>query len=158
MFEAIRNATDSINVEIYIISDDSIGQKFADALIEKQRSGVQVNLIYDSFGSRHTPRSFFDNLEDAGIQVLEFNPVNPLAARVRWSPDRRDHRKLLVVDGKIAFTGGNNISGGDESGRRGREKDPADARRDTEVQVEAPPGTQFPPPLISPLGHPQDPP
>ena len=143
MFEAIRNATDSINVEIYIISDDSIGQKFADALIEKQRSGVQVNLIYDSFGSRHTPRSFFDNLEDAGIQVLEFNPVNPLAARVRWSPDRRDHRKLLVVDGKIAFTGGINISGEYESGRRGRKIDPAESWRDTDVQVEGPAVTEF---------------
>src|SRR5258705_1660760 len=110
MFDAIRDATDSINVEVYIFSDDSVGQKFAAALIAKQRSGVQVNMIYDSFGSHRTPRSFFDNMTEAGIQVLEFNPVNPLSARVRWSPNRRDHRKLTVVDGKVGFTGGGRIS------------------------------------------------
>ncbi len=80
MFDAIRDATDSINGEVYIFSDDSVGRKFADALIAKQRAGVQVNIIYDSFGSHRTPRSFFDNMTEAGIQVLEFNPVNPLSA------------------------------------------------------------------------------
>ena len=143
MFDAIRDATDSINVEVYIFSDDSVGQKFAAALIAKQRSGVQVNLIYDSFGSKRTPRSFFDNMTEAGVQVLEFNPVNPLSMRVRWSPDRRDHRKLTVVDGKVAFTGGINISGEYESTSRGRKIDPAESWRDTDVEIEGPAVAEF---------------
>jgi cardiolipin synthase len=143
MFDAIRDATDSINVEVYIFSDDSVGQKFADALIAKQRSGVQVNLIYDSFGSHRTPRSFFAAMTEAGIQVLEFNPVNPLSARLRWSPNRRDHRKLTVIDGKIAFTGGINISGEYESASRGRKIDPAESWRDTDVEIEGPAVAEF---------------
>ena len=143
MFDAIRDATDSINVEVYLFSDDSVGQKFADALIAKQRSGVQVNLIYDSFGSHRTPRSFFDNMTEAGVQMLEFNPVNPLSARVRWSPDRRDHRKLTVIDGKIAFTGGINISGEYESTSRGRKIDPTESWRDTDVEIKGPAVAEF---------------
>ena len=143
MFDAIHAATDSINVEVYIFADDSVGQKFAAALIEKQRSGVQVNLIYDSFGSKRTPRSFFDEMTEAGIQVLEFNPVNPLSMRVRWSPDRRDHRKLTVIDGKIAFTGGINISGEYESTSRGKKIDPAESWRDTDVEIEGPAVADF---------------
>jgi cardiolipin synthase len=79
----------------------------------------------------------------AGIQVLEFNPVNPLSARVRWSPDHRDHRKLMVVDGKIAFTGGINISGDYESTSHGRKIDPAESWRDTDVEIEGPAVAEF---------------
>jgi len=143
MFDAIGKATDSINVEVYIFSDDSVGQKFAAALIEKQRSGVQVNLIYDSFGSKRTPRSFFDEMTEAGVQVLEFNPVNPLSAGLRWSPNHRDHRKLTVIDGKIAFTGGINISGEYESTSRGKKIDPAESWRDTDVEIEGPAVADF---------------
>ena len=143
MFDAIGKATDSINVEVYIFSDDSVGQKFSAALIEKQRSGVQVNLIYDSFGSKRTPRSFFDNMTEAGVQVLEFNPVNPLSAGLRWSPNHRDHRKLTVIDGKIAFTGGINISGEYESISRGKKIDPAESWRDTDVEIEGPAVADF---------------
>ena len=143
MFDAIGKATDSINVEVYIFSDDSVGQKFSAALIEKQRSGVQVNLIYDSFGSKRTPRSFFDEMTEAGVQVLEFNPVNPLSAGLRWSPNHRDHRKLTVIDGKIAFTGGINISGEYESTSRGKKIDPAESWRDTDVEIEGPAVADF---------------
>jgi cardiolipin synthase len=110
MLAAIRAATNSINLETYIFSDDSIGREFADALIARQRAGVQVNIIYDSFGSLGTPESFFDRMRASGISVLQFNPINPLRARFRWTVDHRDHRKLLIVDGKIAFMGGINIS------------------------------------------------
>ncbi len=143
MFDAIGKATDSINVEVYIFSDDSVGQKFSAALIEKQRSGVQVNLIYDSFGSKRTPRSFFDEMTEVGVQVLEFNPVNPLSAGLRWSPNHRDHRKLTVIDGKIAFTGGINISGEYESTSRGKKIDPAESWRDTDVEIEGPAVADF---------------
>ncbi|HEY4999404.1 MAG TPA: cardiolipin synthase B, partial [Usitatibacter sp.] len=78
MLAAIAGAKDSINMESYIFEDDEIGKKFSDALIAEQAKGVQVTLIYDSFGSDHSPAAFFKNLSDNGVQVLEFNPINPL--------------------------------------------------------------------------------
>ena len=77
MFEAIRNAKKHINLETFILEDDEIGRKFTDLLLQKQAEGVQVNIIYDSMGSLTTPESFFKRLRDGGIQVVEFNPVNP---------------------------------------------------------------------------------
>ena len=110
MLSAIEAARDHINMETYIFEDDEAGQRFADALIAKRAQGVQVNLIHDSVGTRRTPKEFFQRLKDAGIAVLEFNPVNPLAAKAGWEVNQRDHRKLLVVDGRIAVLGGINIS------------------------------------------------
>ncbi len=110
MLAAIAGARDNINMETYILEDDAVGQRFAQALIDKQRQGVQVNLMVDSVGTIATPTAFFQRLIDNGVQVLEFNPVNPLAARADWALNQRDHRKLLVVDGRIAFLGGINIS------------------------------------------------
>lgn len=143
MFSAIGRAKDHINVESYIIDDDEIGRQFADLLIERQAQGVQVNLIYDSIGSIGTPRAFFERLAQAGVNVLEFNPVNPLAAKKTWAPNHRDHRKLLVVDGRIAFMGGINISSVNSSGSSvgGGSKRPVDLSsgwRDTDVQIEGP--------------------
>ncbi len=111
MHEAIRAARDHINIEIYIIEDDAVGRDFADALIERQRRGVQVNLIYDGVGSRTTPKEYFKRLSDAGIKLVEYNPINPLTAKAGWDVNERDHRKLFVIDGQVAFIGGVNISG-----------------------------------------------
>ncbi len=110
MLEAIDQATDHINMETYILEDDEVGQQFATKLIEKQKNGVQVNLIYDSVGSINTPKEFFSTLKKSGINVLEFNPINPLKTVKGWEVNQRDHRKLLIIDGKIAFLGGINIS------------------------------------------------
>jgi cardiolipin synthase A/B len=110
MHEAIRAARDHINIEIYIIEDDAVGRDFADALIERQRRGVQVNLIYDGVGSRTTPKEYFKRLSDAGIKLVEYNPINPLTAKAGWDVNERDHRKLFVIDGQVAFIGGVNIS------------------------------------------------
>ena len=110
MFAAIRQARDHVNLETYIFDDDETGRQFADLLLQKQNEGVQVNLIYDSVGALKTPQAFFDRLRDGGVRVLEFNPVNPLKADRGWQVNNRDHRKLLVVDGKVAFVGGINIS------------------------------------------------
>jgi cardiolipin synthase len=110
MFEAIAAAKESIHMETYIIEDDEVGRKFAAALVAKQAQGVQVRLVYDSVGASHVPREFFQRLADGGVSVLEFNPVNPLTARKGWDVNQRDHRKLLVVDGRVAFVGGINIS------------------------------------------------
>lgn len=142
MFAAIGQAKDHINVESYIIDDDELGRQFMDLLIEKQLQGVQVNLIYDSFGSVATPKTFFDRLRQAGVNVLEFNPVNPLAAKKAWAPNHRDHRKLLVVDGRTAFMGGINISNVYSSGSSvgiGKEQvDLTSGWRDTDIQVDGP--------------------
>ena len=110
MFKAIGAAKDNVNLETFTFSDDEVGRKFADLLVAKQGEGVQVNLMYDSLGSLDTPAAFFQRLRDSGINVLEFNPVNPLKARKKLRYTQRDHRKVLVVDGRIGFTGGVNIS------------------------------------------------
>ena len=142
MFAAIAAARDHINMETYILDDDEVGRRFAAALIEKQRQGVQVNLIRDSVGTLGTPKQFFKTLSDAGINVLEFNPVNPLTAKAGWDVNQRDHRKLLIVDGKTAFLGGINISsvysGGSFS--QGSKDRPGNKMpwRDTDLQIDGP--------------------
>ncbi|MGV8991896.1 MAG: phospholipase D-like domain-containing protein, partial [Thiobacillus sp.] len=111
MFEAIRAAQDHINLETYIFENGEIGTRFANLLLEKQAAGVQVNIIYDSVGCLTTPKEFFERLSSGGIQLLEYNPVNPANVKKQeWILNNRDHRKLLVVDGKTAFLGGINIS------------------------------------------------
>ncbi len=142
MFAAIAAAKDHINVETYIIEEGEVGNKFADLLLERRAQGVQVNLIYDSVGALGTPKAYFDRLKDGGIQVLEFNPLNPLAARKEWLPNNRDHRKLLIVDGRTAFLGGINISSVYSTGSFGRGSDaPVDPKsgwRDTHAQIDGP--------------------
>ena len=142
MMAAIRAAHDHINMETYILDDDEVGQRFAEALIARQRDGVQVNLIRDSVGTLGTPREFFTRLSDAGINVLEFNPVNPVTAKAGWQVNQRDHRKLLIVDGSIAFLGGINISSVYSGGslRRQSKVRPGGASpwRDTDLRIEGP--------------------
>ncbi len=142
MFEAIQNAKDHINFETFIFEDDEVGRQFSDLLIRKSAEGVQVNLIYDSFGSKNTPVSFFQRLRDGGVLVLEFNPLNPwkVLEGKKWALRHRDHRKILVVDGAIAFTGGVNVSAvysGSSAGRSRREKKD-EPWRDTHVRIEGP--------------------
>ena len=111
MMDAIRSATNHVNLETYIFDADELGTKFADLLIEKQHQGVQVNIIFDSVGTLGTPTAFFARLRAAGINLTEFNPVNPLKyIGNAWRLNNRDHRKILVVDGKIGFAGGVNIA------------------------------------------------
>ena len=142
MFAAIRGARDHINLETYILEDDEVGQEFAALLLEQQARGVQVNVIYDSVGGMSTPKAFFDRLRNGGIAVLEFNPVNPLSVATPWLVNHRDHRKLLVVDGRIAFIGGINISSVYSSGsvarRTGKPAEHDLAWRDTDLQIEGP--------------------
>lgn len=109
MFAAMRAAQHSINVESYIIQDDEMGRAFADLLIARRLAGVQVNLMYDSAGGFSTPKEYFQRLREADIRVIEFNPVNPFSTDKPWALNHRDHRKLLIVDGRTAFLGGINI-------------------------------------------------
>ncbi|MGZ9079850.1 MAG: phospholipase D-like domain-containing protein [Burkholderiales bacterium] len=110
MFDAIERARDHVNAEFYIIEHDTVGLLFADLLLRKAAQGVSVNLIYDSVGSLQTPPDYFRILREGGVSVLEYNPVNPLKARAAWRLNNRNHRKVVVADGQIAFTGGINIS------------------------------------------------
>ena len=169
MFAAIASARDSVNLETFILDGGEIGNRLADALLERQRAGVQANLIYDSVGSIDTPAALFDRLREGGVAVLQYNPINPLEGEQAYSLNHRDHRKLLIVDGKTVFTGGINFSNnysslphgsaGRFSGERKekeREKDhdkdatpaatdPAqpDAWRDTHVRIDGPVAAEF---------------
>jgi cardiolipin synthase len=145
MMEAARAATSSINLETYIFDQDQIGNEFADVLIEKQRQGVQVNIMVDAVGAIATPAAFFDRMRAAGIRVVIFNPVNPAKAKGHWDLNNRNHRKLMVVDGRIAFTGGINISSTYANSslfRSKYKKETADGSkvgwRDTHVRIEGP--------------------
>ncbi len=145
MFKTLGKAKDHINLESYIIEDDETGRRFADLLLEKQAQGVQVNLIYDSVGSMNTPAPFFQRLRDGGVRVVEFNPINPMENRGEWRLAHRDHRKLLLADGKIAIVGGVNISKVYSSRPFKREQNaPAPIHwRDTDVQIEGPAVAEF---------------
>jgi len=145
MFKAIRKAKDHINLESYIIEDDETGRTFADLLLQKQAHGVRVSVIYDSMGSMNTPASFFQRLRDGGIQVVEFNPVNPLEAGVNWELVNRDHRKILIADGEVAIIGGVNISKVYSSTplKRKRNAKAPIHWRDTDIQVEGPAVAEF---------------
>jgi len=141
MMAAISAAKDHINLETYIFDQDELGMKFSDLLIERQRAGVQVNVIYDSVGTIGTPQAFFDKMSDAGIRLLAFNPVNPLKLIGPWVPNNRDHRKILVVDGAVAFTGGVNISDTYSTSSLFRSKSRRNSDigwRDTHIKVEGP--------------------
>ncbi len=143
MMEAIGNAKDHINLETYIFDQDELGLKFADLLIEKQKNGVDVNILYDSVGTIGTPQAFFDRMRAAGIHLIAFNPVNPTARVGKWELNNRDHRKVMIVDGKLAFMGGINISSTYANSSLFRSKArPVDHRkvgwRDTHVKIEGP--------------------
>jgi len=109
MFAAMRQAKDSINLEYYTFDDvRSGGLTLGDVLIDRLRHGVAVSVIYDAYGSNATPRAFIERLARAGAVMVAFNP-NPLARGKLDSPNNRDHRKIMVIDGRIAFTGGINL-------------------------------------------------
>jgi cardiolipin synthase len=145
MERAIRGARHHVHMEMYIFEDDEVGQRFARLLAERARAGVQVRLIYDSVGSIKTSKEFFAALEQAGVRVAEFNPVKPgIVLKGPVGMQARDHRKLLLVDGRVAFLGGINISrvyGASSASRPGGESDnPVENRpwRDMQVRIEGP--------------------
>lgn len=155
MFDAISRAREHIDLEAYIIESEGPGAELAQLLARKRAQGVRVRVLYDSVGSNATPKEYFEQLKTANIAVCEFNPVNPLKAKKGWQINNRDHRKLLIVDGRVAFTGGINFSStysasssplGRQSGpsRAGALADPKhNGWRDTHVEVRGPVVPQF---------------
>jgi cardiolipin synthase len=107
MLQAIRSATDNITFEVYIFEPDDIGRLFMDALIDRARGGVEVRLLVDWFGSLKLRQRHRDELTRAGVQVQVFRPFS-LRNLVRIY--RRTHRRAIVIDGRVAFTGGAAIS------------------------------------------------
>ncbi len=139
---AIRSARTRIDMESYEF-DESAGWVFADLLLAAKRRGVEVNLIYDAWGANDTRSALFDQMRQGGVKVLEYNPLRP-NARVPIKVNARDHRKLLCVDGKIAITGGVNISRVYWNTLEHAAADPNDkAWRDTDVRIEGPVVAQF---------------
>jgi cardiolipin synthase A/B len=143
MNDLIGNARRRIDMESYEF-DTVEGGKFADILIEKAAQGVSVNLMYDAWGSFETPATLFDRMRQGGVQVVEFSPFDP-AAFATLDLNRRDHRKLLVVDGAVAITGGVNISAVYENRHRQPQTDDPDQQpwRDTDIRLQGPAVAEF---------------
>jgi cardiolipin synthase A/B len=142
MLASMAAARDHINLETYILDAGEIAERLADLLAKKAAQGVKVHVLYDGVGSVNTPRDYFKDLQKAGVAVCEFNPVEYLDVL-----NNRDHRKILVVDGRVAFTGGINISQAYSSSswraRRSPGRDSTDGWRDTQVEVRGPAAAQF---------------
>jgi len=109
VFEAIRNAKDHIHIEFFIFDDDKISNQLRELLIQKSREGVRVRMIYDYWGSFNLSKKYLKSLKDAGIY---FRPFLPFRWRISRSSkiNYRNHRKLIIIDGVIGFTGGLNIA------------------------------------------------
>lgn len=131
MFEDIAQAQDYLLVLFYIVKGDIIGTKFKDALIERAAAGVRVFFLFDEIGSYHLPGEFLEDLRKAGVNAVPF--ATTLGKGNRFQINFRNHRKIVVIDGKVALSGGMNI--GDEY--TGIETE-VGIWRDTLVRVEGP--------------------
>lgn len=111
MLQAIAGAREEITLEMYWVASDGVGERFRRALCERAAAGVKVRVIYDSLGSVGLPRHWWAPLLAAGGEVIEFGPIAPWRRHFRLGRVRfRDHRKVLVIDGRAAFTGGLNLA------------------------------------------------
>src|SRR5438477_12324723 len=112
MLDDLRAARRRIWLETYIIFDDSVGRGIAEVLKEKARAGLDVRLHYDAVGSLTTPYRFFRDLQNAGVRVHAFHSFWEALWRFRFLRvlNRRNHRKLLVIDDRVAYFGGMNVA------------------------------------------------
>jgi cardiolipin synthase A/B len=131
MLAAIDGAVERVELETYILRDDSTGHTFRQALIRAASRGVRVRLLYDWWGSFALPAQFVRELVDAGVDVGAYHPL--VLYRPVWAVNKRDHRKVLIVDDAVSFTGGLNI--GDESALV---SDGGQGWRDTHVRLDGP--------------------
>ena len=106
MMEDIKNAKSTIHIEFYIFANDKTGKKMKNLLIEKAKQGVEVRLLYDSVGSLNTRKRMF---KKAGGMIAEFFPPFLNIRFLNINANYRNHRKVVVVDGKIGYTGGINV-------------------------------------------------
>ncbi len=142
MNAAIAAARDHVNLETYILEEGEVGNRLAALLERKVKQGVKVQVLYDSVGSIKMADEYLERLKSAGVSLCAFNPVKKVD-----KVNHRDHRKILVVDGRVAFTGGINVadtySSGSLSARRHPGQEKKEGWRDTQVRVEGPVVAQF---------------
>jgi cardiolipin synthase len=131
VLKALRNAKHHIHIEYYIYEQDEIGEQIENILIEKANEGVQVRFIYDDFGSPHIKKKTEEKMKKAGIEIHPFQKVlfYLLANRLNY----RNHRKIIVIDGQIGFTGGINVSDKYVNNKPGRL-----FWRDTHIRIDGP--------------------
>lgn len=125
----LESATKYIHLQYFIFENDNIGTKIKDILVRKAHEGVKVRVIYDHVGSFHFNMSFFSDMKKEGIEVYPFLKVTfpEFANRVNW----RNHRKLVVIDGRVGYVGGMNIADRYVTGEKGQP-----AWRDTHLRIE----------------------
>jgi len=132
IFDSIKNAKELICLAFYIFRDDETGRELAEILKHKSLEGVKVYILYDHFGSLFTPMKFWMHLRDNGVQIRASRPF-------KWTSPlhyvHRDHRKLIIIDGETAFTGGLNIANEYRGYSRFRKKR---GWRDTGIFLEGP--------------------
>jgi cardiolipin synthase A/B len=149
MKAAIAQAQSRVLLQSYIFEDRGLAAEVAGWLLDRAARGVRVALLYDSVGSISTDEAFFEALRAGGVAVCAFNPINPAKRPGYWGINRRDHRKLLVVDNERAFTGGINISrvygsgsfgssGGASRAGAGEEESQGNGWRDTQIELAGP--------------------
>jgi len=131
IIEGIGRARDYVLVEFYIVRDDGLGRRLKDAMLERARAGVDVVFLYDELGSAGLGNAYTDELEAAGVKVSNFNTTQ--GSRNKFQLNFRNHRKIVVVDGRTAWVGGHNV--GDEYLGLDPEFSPW---RDTHVRLDGP--------------------
>jgi len=127
----IEQAKDYVLIQFYMFHDDGLGRRVQQALIAKARAGVRVYMLYDEVGSSGLPKRYVDELRAAGVEVSSFKPTQ--GSNNRFQLNFRNHRKMVVVDGRIGWVGGHNV--GDEYLGLDPEFSPW---RDTHVRLEGP--------------------
>lgn len=110
LLEELKKAEEYINIQFYIFKDDRIGKEIIEILKEKAQSGVEVRLLYDAVGGRNLSRKAVKEMKEAGVQVANFFPS--FLNIINFNINFRNHRKIVVIDGKVGFVGGFNV--GDE--------------------------------------------
>ena len=131
IFDAIDAAQDYVLVQFFIVHDDDLGRDLKARLLRKAASGVRVYFLYDEIGSHRLPRSYVNELREAGVDIRSFHTTR--GRRNRFQLNFRNHRKIVVVDGRTAFVGGLNV--GDEYMGRDPKFGPW---RDTHVKLAGP--------------------
>ena len=141
--EAIKTAREQVCLETYIFHSDETGRAFADALIDRAQNGVRVFVIYDSFGSIESDPAMFQKMRRGGVHLAEFHPIRPWDCAHSWRPLNRDHRKLLVIDNRIAGLGGMNVGSEYGSGFLAPRARRCELWRDNAISVFGPGAAMF---------------
>lgn len=140
---AIAAAKHHIHLETFLLFDEQLGRRYEQALVAKAKQGVTVRIMYDGLGSMAGRRLLPLRMKIAGIQIREYNPVNPLKEPRLWRINRRNHRKIMVVDGKVGFTGGINITDEYLQASQGKNLEGEAGWRDTHLRITGPAVTEL---------------